>query len=334
MNSFEQGFLMRLTQTLSRAAAVALLATLAACSGSGPATTVNQQATPPTDTADAYTGPAPANADVQAFQDQPVAEHPCRQPLRWLPPRGWPVAAVRALGRREPCLPGGAAAREPTDPDQSTDGPEGRRRPQLLGRGPVRLRLRRCWRGSRPGSVPARPRPPASSSPAPVDQAAGGGKTFPADPTAFENTVLPAADAVLLGLPYPKLCRPRRQPYFASSNPAEAYAAAQSKINLSQPDQSRFYERLATEFHHCWPTASSAGAPGLPGELRGDARGDHRLRQRHPGDPDRPDAWSCRGHSRSPRARSPRVAAATRRIWSRSTCSRPGRAAPPTTPAA
>ena len=30
--------------------------------------TVNQQATPPTDTADAYTGPPPANADVQAFK--------------------------------------------------------------------------------------------------------------------------------------------------------------------------------------------------------------------------------------------------------------------------
>src|ERR1700730_6105721 len=44
------------------------LLTLAACSGGGAPTTVNQQATPPSSTANAYTGPAPANADVQAFK--------------------------------------------------------------------------------------------------------------------------------------------------------------------------------------------------------------------------------------------------------------------------
>src|SRR5471030_2578282 len=68
MNSSEQGLLMRAIQILTRGFAVALLATLAACSGSGAPTTVNQLATPPTDTADDYTGPAPANADVQAFK--------------------------------------------------------------------------------------------------------------------------------------------------------------------------------------------------------------------------------------------------------------------------
>src|SRR5579871_3555124 len=68
MNATEQGLLMRASHTIARCAALALLATLAACSGGGAATTVNQQSTPPTDTADAYTGPAPANADVQAFK--------------------------------------------------------------------------------------------------------------------------------------------------------------------------------------------------------------------------------------------------------------------------
>src|SRR4029077_20836159 len=41
-------------------------------------------------------------------------------------------------------------------------------------------------------------------------------------------------------------------------------AAAQSKMNLSQPNQSRFYERLDTEFHHCWAT-QAGGAPDCPG---------------------------------------------------------------------
>ena len=52
---------------LHSAAACAVLATLAACSGGGgPAVSVNQ----PTGTAtvNSYTGPAPQNADVLAFQ--------------------------------------------------------------------------------------------------------------------------------------------------------------------------------------------------------------------------------------------------------------------------
>jgi len=56
-----------------------------------------------------------------------------------------------------------------------------------------------------------------------------------------------------------------QQPYFASSDVNEAYAAAQSKINLQTPNQSRFYVRLADEFHHCWVTPSSGGAPDCPG---------------------------------------------------------------------
>src|ERR1700719_5349538 len=59
------------TLTVARAlrpGALLVLATLAACSGGGAPTTVNQQATPPSSTANAYTGPAPANADVQAFK--------------------------------------------------------------------------------------------------------------------------------------------------------------------------------------------------------------------------------------------------------------------------
>ena len=141
MNSTEQGFLMRATQTLARCAAVALLATLAACSGGGPATTVNQQATPPTDTADDYTGPAPANADVQAFkinlwQNIRVANrcggchHEGGQSPQFARSDDVNLAYQAAL----PLV-------NLANPDQSTDGHEGRRRSQLLGLRPVRLRL-------------------------------------------------------------------------------------------------------------------------------------------------------------------------------------------------
>src|SRR5438046_5273642 len=49
-------------------AALVLLAALGGCSGGGAATTVNPVTTPPNNTANAYTGPAPGNADVQAFK--------------------------------------------------------------------------------------------------------------------------------------------------------------------------------------------------------------------------------------------------------------------------
>jgi len=57
----------RLARVLARGAALLGLAALAACGGSGAPTIVNQLSAPPSSSADAYTGPPPANADVQAF---------------------------------------------------------------------------------------------------------------------------------------------------------------------------------------------------------------------------------------------------------------------------
>ena len=60
--------------------------------------------------------------------------------------------------------------------------------------------------------------------------------------------------------------RERATPYFAdASNPAGSYIAAQPKINLDTPNQSRFYQRLHDDLHHCWATPSSGGAPDCPG---------------------------------------------------------------------
>jgi hypothetical protein len=65
-----------------------------------------------------------------------------------------------------------------------------------------------------------------------------------------------------------------QQPYFASSNIQEAYLAAQPKMSLSTAvanpdtapyqDQSRFYERLANESHHCWASVTN-GPPDCAG---------------------------------------------------------------------
>ena len=103
-------------------------------------------------------------------------------------------------------------------------------------------------------------------NPPPV-QAAGGGKQFPADPMSgnpsFASTVYPLLRQFCVGC-HTSSSATAQQPYFASADVNEAYAAAESKINLSQPTQSRFYERLDTEFHHCWAT-QSGGAPDCPG---------------------------------------------------------------------
>src|SRR6185312_8525927 len=67
MNGF--GLLDSAGRALKGALALVLVTALAACGGGsgGPATTVNQQ-TSSTSTANAYTGPAAATADVTAFQ--------------------------------------------------------------------------------------------------------------------------------------------------------------------------------------------------------------------------------------------------------------------------
>ncbi|MBS0578931.1 MAG: LamG domain-containing protein [Proteobacteria bacterium] len=267
MNDTEQGFLMRASHTLARFAALALLATLAACSGGGAATTVNQQSTPPTDTANAYTGPAPANADVQAFKIN-----------LW--------QNIRAANRCGGCHHEGGQSPQFARSDDvnlayqaalplvNLSAPDQSLMVQKVGGGhncwvadpsacaSTLLVWIQAWIGAGSSSTTS------IQLTAPVDQAAGGGKQFPADPTmgnpSFQSTVYPLLTAYCSGCHSSSSATPQ-QPYFASANINEAYAAAQSKINLSQPDQSRFYERLNVEFHHCWVTPSSGGAPDCPG---------------------------------------------------------------------
>ena len=265
--SMEFGLVTRGARALARCAALALLVTLVACSGSGPATTVNQQATPPTDTADDYTGPAPANADVQAFKIN-----------LW--------QNIRPANRCGGCHHEGGQspmfARSDdvnlayqailpfvnlTQPDQSTivvkvGGGHNCWVADPSACASTLLVWINAWIGSGSSATTT------ISLTAPPVQSAGGGKQFPVDPTAggansFANTVYPLLTQFCSGC-HTSSSASAQQPYFASSNLAEAYAAAQSKMNLSTPNQSRFYERLATEFHHCWPT-STGGAPDCVG---------------------------------------------------------------------
>jgi hypothetical protein len=87
----------------------------------------------------------------------------------------------------------------------------------------------------------------------------GQSKTFPADTTAFMASLLwnDPANSPSIPRKYCARCHAPTaavpvQPFFASSDPDEAYAAIKSKINLDDPAQSRLVVRLRTEFHNCW----------------------------------------------------------------------------------
>jgi hypothetical protein len=254
-------------RALAIAAAAVGLAVLAACSSSGGApTTVNQQTT--TTTTQSYTGPPPQNADIQAFQvnlwQNIIPTNRCggchhqggQSPMfarsddvNQAYQAALPLVSLTNPSQSELVLKvGGGHNCWVADPSACAATMQ-QWIQNWLGAG-----------GSSTTSVVLQ---------APPVQAAGGGKQFPADPTvgnpSYQASVYPLLTKFCSGCHNPASASPQ-QPYFADPNNIDAaYVAAQPKIDLAQPNQSRFYERLANEFHHCWPTASSNGAPDCPG---------------------------------------------------------------------
>src|ERR1700719_1161154 len=258
------------TLTVARAlrpCALLVLATLAACSGGGASTTVNQQSTPPSSTANAYTGPAPANADVQAFKINLWENIRTANRCGGCHHQGGQSPMFARSDDVNLAYQAAGPLVNLTRPDQST-------LVLKVGSGhncwvadpsacaATMLVWIQAWIGAGSASTTS------VQLTAPPVQAAGGGKQFPADPTtgnpSFQTTVYPLLTRFCSGC-HTSSSATAQQPYFASSNINEAYAAAQQKINLVTPNQSRFYVRLAEEFHHCWVTPSSGGAPDCPG---------------------------------------------------------------------
>ena len=86
---------------------------------------------------------------------------------------------------------------------------------------------------------------------APVIRDVGASKSFPADPSLFASTVHPILTANCSGCHTDSSSTPQ-SPFFANSDPASAYDAVKSKINLDDPASSRLVIRLRNEFHNCW----------------------------------------------------------------------------------
>ncbi|HEY6482474.1 MAG TPA: LamG domain-containing protein [Steroidobacteraceae bacterium] len=247
---------------LRAAVTFTVIAAVSACSGGGAPTAVNQ-ATSNTATANAYTGPAPQTADVQAFQvnlwqNIRVANrcggchHEGGQSPMFARSDDVNLAYQAAL----PLV-------DLTNPSQST----------LVLRvasghncwvadpnacAQTMLTWINNWIGG--GSAAAT----SITLTAPPVQSVGGSKLFPADSSQFQSLIwAPILTQFCTNCHRPDAGTPQ-SPYFASSDPNQAYLAAQAKIDLANPAQSRFVERLQTEFHHCWAT-SPGGAPDCPG---------------------------------------------------------------------
>lgn len=96
---------------------------------------------------------------------------------------------------------------------------------------------------------------------APVVKTPGATKTFPALSTAttFATTVWPVLTANCANCHDSGAATPQ-SPFFASSDVDEAYAQAQSKINLNDPSLSRLVIRLRDEFHNCWTGSCTSDA--------------------------------------------------------------------------
>ncbi len=88
---------------------------------------------------------------------------------------------------------------------------------------------------------------------APVIKGVGTSRNFPADSTSFAAKVYPLLTTYCSKCHAPTAAVPQ-QPFFASANVDEAYAAARPKMNLDTPADSRFVIRLGQEFHNCWTT--------------------------------------------------------------------------------
>ena len=256
---------MSLFSAFKAATALILVTALTACGGGGsdgPATVVNQVSSN-TATANAYTGPAAATADVTSFQINLWQNIRVQNRCGGCHHEGGQSPMFARSDDVNLAYQAALPLVNVTDPSQST----------------LVLRVgsgHNCWVAD-PTACAATMQQwimnwlgggSASATsitliPPPV-QSVGGSKTFPADSSAFQQYLWsPILTQFCVNCHTPTSAT-AQSPYFAQSDPNQAYLAAQAKINLNTPNESRFYQRLSQDLHHCWAT-TPGGAPDCPG---------------------------------------------------------------------
>ncbi|HNR22574.1 MAG TPA: hypothetical protein PKL49_06080, partial [Steroidobacteraceae bacterium] len=230
-----------------------VLAALAACSGSGAPTEVNPVTTPPP-VAD-YTGPAPANADVQAFRinlwENIKASNRC--------------GSCHNAGGQSPTFArnddvnlayqAAVALVDLTQPDQSrlvtkVAGGHNCWLASASACGDTMTVWIRNWAGSLAGGGKT------IQLQEPPIREVGDSKTFPDSSSLYATTILPLVrgQGQCLRCHTPASAT-AQAPYFAAQDADAAYAAARPKINLDAPELSRLVVRLREESHNCWTSS-------------------------------------------------------------------------------
>jgi len=252
-------------RAVARGAALALLVALTACGGSGAPVTVN--AAPPTSSVQTYTGPPPANADVQAFMVNFWANVSPANRCGGCHHAGGQSPMFARSDDVNLAYQAALPLVNLSDPSQSTfvlkvGGGHNCWVADPSACAATMLVWIQNWIGAGSSSTTS------IKLIAPPVRTPGNSLQFPVDPNAagtngksFANTVYPLLSTYCVGC-HTSSSATAQQPYFASSNIQEAYLAAQPKMSLSTAianpdtapyqDQSRFYERLANESHHCW----------------------------------------------------------------------------------
>ena len=248
------------------ASAMAALAVLAACSAGGPSTAVNQP-TSSSSTANSYTGPAAANADVQAFKVNLWENIRVSSKCGGCHHEGGQAPMFARSDDVNLAYQAAGPLVNFTQPDQSelvlkVSGGHNCWVSDPKACGDTMLTWIKAWVGAGSSSTTG------ITLQAPPSQAVGGGKQFPANATdtgttgaSFSATIWQPILSQFCSNCHRATAQTPQQPYFAPTQAEvaangnllqDAFVAAQSKIDLNTPDQSRFVVRLRDESHNCW----------------------------------------------------------------------------------
>jgi hypothetical protein len=243
---------------------LAIFATaLSACSSGGAPTTATP-AVAPTSSASAYTGPAPATADVQAFAvsfwNNVRVQNRCGQCHNATSPAQMPnfarsddvnlayAQANTVVNLQQPSTSlivtkvSGGHNCWLSDPNAC---------------GEILTTWISNWAGASVGATGTQ-----IQLTAPTAYTVGQSKNFPATPNNFETTVYPLLTQYCSKCHAPSADTPQ-SPYFASADPVQAYQFAIPKIDLNTPANSRFYTRLLVDQHNCWSICADNAATML-----------------------------------------------------------------------
>ncbi len=235
-----------------------------ACSTGGAPTTAVQGAAPATSAANAYTGPAPATADVQAFAvsfwNNVRGSNRCGQCHNATTPAQMPnFARSDDVNLAYAQASGLVNLQQPSTSMVVTKVSGGHNcwlaDPNACGQ--ILTTWITNWASASGASGVTK-----VQLQAPPVQTVGQSRNFPASSNDFAQTVYPLLSQYCSKCHSPNASTPQ-SPYFASNDVNQAYQNAIPKMDLNVPANSRFVERLALENHNCWSNCAQNAATML-----------------------------------------------------------------------